>query len=76
MIHIRHALKCSPIERLLPPRFLRGEKVAKPDEGALQAVKHVLCERDPIERRPCPALCTVDATAKSPLIRLRHLLPH
>jgi hypothetical protein len=22
-----------PIERLLPPRFLRGEKVAKPDEG-------------------------------------------
>ncbi|HEX3067406.1 MAG TPA: hypothetical protein VHX14_02445, partial [Thermoanaerobaculia bacterium] len=25
-----------PIERLLPPRFLMGEKVAKPDEGAAQ----------------------------------------
>ena len=25
-----------PIERLLPPRFLRGEKVAKPDEGGVR----------------------------------------
>jgi hypothetical protein len=24
-----------PVERLLPPRFLRAEKVAKPDEGGL-----------------------------------------
>jgi hypothetical protein len=27
------SLECLTVERLLPPRFLRGEKVAKPDEG-------------------------------------------
>jgi hypothetical protein len=30
---IQNIHRCSNIERLLPHRFLMGEKVAKPDEG-------------------------------------------
>jgi hypothetical protein len=37
------SLECSPIERLLPPRFLRGEKVAKPDEGGIERGTNTFC---------------------------------
>jgi len=37
LLHLFLSWSAFPIERLLPPRFLRGEKVAKPDEGGVDA---------------------------------------
>ena len=68
-----------PIERLLPPRFLRGEKVAKPDEGGVARFdEHVLCERERrLERPPCVLFvqrCRDSQTPPHPAFG--HLLPH
>jgi len=62
-----------PIERLLPPRFLGGEKGAKPDEGGFAGLRDL---------RPMPSRGRASGFQvgidhlKHPLIRLRHLLPH
>src|SRR5258708_5578047 len=50
-------LRLLPIERLLPPRLLRGEKVAKPDEGGVERWdKDVLSERDLLEKASLPGV--------------------
>jgi len=57
-------------EPFSPRGFLRGEKVAKPDEGGAYEICAIYRRWSESARR-----CANDILVKRPLIRLRHLLP-